>query len=691
MPSPHSPAPLPRRASLVLAAILAAPAAAGLGGCASEPTPIPGEFRLQTPDAPAAGTDSGSGSGIRAGNAGDQDQPQAGEPAAAIAAIRRGEYVEARAILGRIVFAERLVDARAALDDGRPEDALVATEDALKLAPRDAGAIALDARARLALAEKGIREGLPFTEALLQDALDANLRAGDGPAARIRAARAAYLLGKSDDALRLATEAMARANGAAIEADRLPQRTLAEAAYAVYAARRQAGESADDARDAFERTESALSSLLGRAPNDPWVHRTLANLYEWDGDLIEARDALMRGIDRVAPEAAGELVVQLARVVRSVEDGPAPIDTFVELTERHPDLSEGWWFEAEQRFWDALALLEAKDYRPDEFRRAEEGFRRSRELKPEFDASCKAWETTCRNALGWCLYNAGDLAAAEAAFRSMDELVERGLLVKLEGRLPDGASGLAFCAQAYMDPERGDLLAAARINDFLHGYLPEDVAFANNAGFLLRDAAVAIEYEGRRFCYAAQGLVEEGEVLAALRARAGIEPDVTGTDAVRAAFRDAANARIDQARALMQRSGDAYRAAAELAPDDVRIVNDTALILMYYLHTDIDAAKAMLLRCVELGAEQVRDETLDEDALFNLRSAWGDAHQNLGVLAYVYEHDEAAALDWFERSVEIDADRPDVLEFWLPFLRGEIDGSGFDDYLAIQSWGEPCE
>jgi tetratricopeptide (TPR) repeat protein len=504
----------------------------------------------------------------------------------------------------------------------------------------------------------------------------------------MQAARAAYLLGRSADALRYATEGMAAAAGADIDVERLPQRTLAEAAYGAYAAERGAGADAAATRELFQRTETALTSLLGREPADPWVHVTLANLYEWEGNLVEARDALMRGIDRV-PNDAG-MVAQLARVARELADVQPPLETFVELVRRHPEQADARFFEAEERFYGALAQLEAGVWKPAEFRAAEAGFRKGRELNPSYEASCKGWEVTCRNALGWCLYNQGDVAGAEAAFRSMDELLERGLEWQYEGRLLSGVLGLAFCSKAYYEAE--DWLAAAGVNEFLRHYVPEDVTYANDAGLFFRDAAVELELEGRNFCYAAQGLVKSAETLAAWRGKAGIGPGVAaGSVRERDLFRAAANARIGEARALMRKSADAYRAAAALAPDDVRIVNDTALVMLYYLHADIAEAKAMLLRCVELGAAQIGDAALDDDARFNLEGAWGDAHQNLGVLAYVYEHDEAAALAWFEKSIEIDAARGDVLDFWLPFLRGEIAAGGHDDYIAVKDWGKPCE
>ena len=140
----------------------------------------------------------------------------------------------------------------------------------------------------------------------------------------------------------------------------------------------------------------------------------------------------------------------------------------------------------------------------------------------------------------------------------------------------------------------------------------------------------------------------------------------------------------------MERSAEAYRAAAELAPEDVRIVNDAALVLVYYLHTDLDRARAMLERCVELGARQVQDPGLDKEALWALKNAWGDAHQNLGVLHAEFLGDKAQAITYFNKAVEIGPEpRPDVTSIWLPALGGEKVDPG-DDMLVTKSWAEPC-
>ena len=67
--------------------------------------------------------------------------------------------------------------------------------------------------------------------------------------------------------------------------------------------------------------------------------------------------------------------------------------------------------------------------------------------------------------------------------------------------------------------------------------------------------------------------------------------------------------------------------------------------------------------------------------------AWGDAHQNLGVLEWFHRGNAALALPCFEKSVEIWAERPEVKNLYLPQVRGERPPAR-DEFLA---WGEPCE
>lgn len=647
--------------------------APGIAGCAASGAPPADELR-----APAAEP------------ALPLEVPLEAEPAAAVEAIRRGDYESAHTILARLLFAGHLADARAALAAGSPEDALLDTEAALSLFPSDEVALLLHARASLALAEVAVAEGRPFAREMIEDALAAHQRAGTSAEARLGAARAAYLLNRPAEALALAREGMTTLGGREAQLDRLPQRIYAEAAFAAYVEKRATeGVAPAEQKESFQITEKALTSLLGRATDDPWVYQRLADLYEREGRLTEARDLLVRGVHGV-PHDRG-MVDRLAGVARTLGGSAEVLAVFEPLAERFPELAEAHWHEAYARFDIALTALERQDYRPDGFRASEAGFARCRALAPQYAENCTQYELMCRDALGWCLYHQGDVAGARAAFQSMEELKEGGLEWRLENRLLSGVQGLAFCAKAFYEKE--DLIAAAEINDHLRGYLPDDATYANDAGFLFRDAAVELEYLGWRLCRASRGEVGSSDKLSELRALAGIGPEVAaGSSAEREALRAAADARTERARDLMRRSGDAYRAAARLAPEDVRIVNDAALVLVYYLHEDIEEARAMLERCVALAQQQVESPDPEQEARKLLVTAWGDALVNLGVVHIYYTGDKAAAIAHFERAIEVDPDaREEVRNFWLPYARGERGAPSKDEATPwSKDWGEPC-
>jgi hypothetical protein len=152
----------------------------------------------------------------------------------------------------------------------------------------------------------------------------------------------------------------------------------------------------------------------------------------------------------------------------------------------------------------------------------------------------------------------------------------------------------------------------------------------------------------------------------------------------------------------MERSYAAYRPAAELAPEDVQMQNDAAHVALYYLHRDVDWAEQTLRRAIELGERQVtakrealRIEEVPERAaalekeLELLESAWGDAHQNMGVVEWIYRKDGAAALPWIEKSLTLGPDRRAVKNSLLPQVRGEPMPD--DHYWDLLEWAQPCD
>lgn len=625
--------------------------------------------------------------------------------AEAIRCIEEGELERARDLLDDLLLGEQLTQARARLAEGTPEDALIAVDRALALAPDNRDARLLKADASLRLAETKIGSGGGsglLIQGLLGDALEYYQAAGETAHALFGASRSAWLLGETETALALARRGLALRGtdeSSLGELSLTPERIYAEEVWATYAVRGKDG--GEDERALTLECEDALVRLIGRASDDPWAWTRLADLYEQGARLDEAQETLLRGLRRV-PEDAG-MLERLARVSRNAQGAEVAVTLLEAYLAEHPDSPTGQWVLEVARFQRAL---EASRQDPPQlalepFERSEAGFRALRERKPEFAQGALGYEVVCRLARGWCALHAGDLEVAQRQFLSMNELFERGVEWSLPGELESGIQGLYLVADAHV--AREEPLAAAEVFETLHRLQPEAYLWANNAGLFLRDSAFALELEGKDLCRAARGLLTSPEALAELRELAGLPAATTDPDGERAAFARAADERFVRARALMQRSWEAYRPAAELVPEDVRVVNDAALVLVYYLHHDLDWAEQALMRCVEMGGPQIEakkaalaQESSPERAsaleseLEQLTEAWGDAHQNLGVLEWVHRKNAAAARAWLEKSVAIWPARQPVTNSLLPQVRGEL-APEEDDHWDLLHWAQPCQ
>jgi tetratricopeptide (TPR) repeat protein len=632
------------------------------------------------------------------------EPPARGEIAAeATRLIEAGRLEDARAMLDELLLSGSLDQARAELAAGSPEDALTILDRILELAPEDPDARLLKADASLVLAEARIQSGgsAGLIEGALADALDYYQGLERSAHTLYGASRAAWRLGETQKALELAREGLSLRREGEPELGALglvPERIYAEQVLAATASAR-ASDSAETGA-LYEEAEAALGKLLGRASVDPWAWARLSDIHEWRGNHAEAQRACERGLARVPGDAG--LLERLARVSLASAGPAGAVAAFETLVRAHPELPSGHWHLAVARFQQALEGYKAdpRVLDPAPFTTAESEFRGLRERASEFWQAALGYEVVCRLARGWCAFHAGDLARAQREFLSMNELFERGVEWSLPGELESGIQGLYLVADAYRASD--ELLAAGEVFERLRELQPDSALWANNAGFFLRDAADALEKEARRLCRAARGELTNAEALAELRGLPGIERAVGGTAAERAAFARAADERAARARELMERSWQAYRPAAELAPEDVRVVNDAALVLVWYLHHDLAWAEQALLRCVELGGPQIeakraalaseespeRASALD-DELTQLTEAWGDAHQNLGVLEWVHRRNAPAAEAWLEKSLAIWPDRLRVTNSLLPQVRGDLAPEP-DDPWDLLGWGRPC-
>ncbi|MBI5431566.1 MAG: hypothetical protein HZA52_01915 [Planctomycetes bacterium] len=603
------------------------PAPAALG------EPAPSESVAQTPTDPAAIED---------------------QRAAAIRAIEDGDFASARDLLEELIVGSRLQEGVRLLAAGQALEAVALLEDVRHEAPGRQDTL-------LPFAEASLHAGRQLGEsALIERALGAFTQLDGEPAAAFGASRAAAALGRTDEALRFAREGLRRldARGTTSPLAEPGERTWARAALASYYLAR-ANQSAE--ADALRvECEDALARYLGTNAPDGWIWVQLGALAESDGRFEEARSAYERGLHRASSETA--LLDGLWRAARELGGFDAAAAALTRVLGSHPELARARFDLGVTRFELALAKNDASSVA--EYARAEADLAAARRADPSLESAALGWEAMCRAGVGWTRLAANDLVGARAAFESMETLYPGGLRCTIEGRMRSGVEGLTYVGAGFQ--RAGALEDAAATFQRLFEYEPGNLDFANNAGLFARDLADKLAGTADDLARASRGDIRDPARLAELRAAAELPRSGADDEASRRALARAADALRANATRLFEQSFAAYEKAAELAPEDVRILNDVALIQVYYLKRDWDRARGWLLRAVELGERQLADTTLAKDRRFELENAWGDAHENLGVLALEHDHDVAAARKWFQRAVEIGPDpRPKVTDVWL--------------------------
>lgn len=597
----------------------------------------------------AAGDDRGALAGLRRAFALGLRPPP---PGAEVARAR----IEAR------VLAALLERAAPAVLAGDPRTALPLLDEALAIAPRDPRTNHLRARAALELGEE---IGEVF---LFQDALEsAELALSSEPAARYYGARAARLLHYADgdpaplERSILLSRALlddlrtGRVRRDALPADPAPEQVHAEALFDRYRLALQQ-EDAARAGSLYDPAKQALQTWLGATPDDPAAWRQLSSLFEWSGELEEAQTVLTRALNLLPEELS--IHENLARVSRSIGGPEETVRLYGVLVERMGSSPLAHWFLAQDQLEAALDKLSEREAQVADFERAAGSFARTRALAEEYAEACLGREALCRAGAGWVHYWEGDLEAAEAAFRSMEDGLPGGLEWQYPGRLLSGIDSLNFLVEQWYQrsldedlpgAERDEaLVRAAGIARSISEHRPTDSSLANNAGFLSRDASEALERRGSALVERALGATPAGSPEEGM-------------------------ALIGRARELMEASYAAYVRASELAPDDARVINDTGLILTYYLRRAPETARAYHERAIAVGAPRLEAGDLAEDD--DLFTAVGDAYQNLGYLELCWLGDARAALPFLERSMDYAPQtRSDVPAWLIPLTRRVLEG-----------------
>ncbi len=572
-------------------------------------------------------------------------------------AIDRGDYAHARELVEQLIVGSRLQQGIALLADGEARDALAILEDVQRDAPGRVDAM-------MPFAEASLRVGIELGETVLVErALNVFALRTDDPAAMFGASRAALVLGRSEDCLRFARAGVKLIDdrGTRLRTSEAPERTYLNATLAAYRAA-SAAQSAK-APNLRAETENAFARALGARSTDASIWAQLGDLYASDGQLDQARGAFEHALDRSPNDAT--LLDSLWRVCARAGGDERVLAAFEKFRALHAEVSRAAYLSAHARFALSMEKLASNSPDPsDALRSAEADFRRARELEPSIADDCSRWEALCRNALARCRLAAGDLAGARTLFESTEECFVGGMKHSLDGKLESSVRGLEVVAQKLH--ETGDVAGAASIFERLRAYQPDDASAASSAGYLELELGNQLDVTSKALESASKVPPEDAARLAELRKAANVDPKLFGTDDERRAFERSAREIAARAHDKYEAAYAAYAAAAELAPDDVRVVTDTAAVLVLHLGRDWDRAKQLLEHAVEVGARQLANPALSTHDANLLKNAWGDAHENLGALALDHEHDPAAARKWFQRAFEIGPDpRPKVKDYWL--------------------------
>lgn len=245
-------------------------------------------------------------------------------------------------------------------------------------------------------------------------------------------------------------------------------------------------------------------------------------------------------------------------------------------------------------------------------------------LNPGWAESARIYFLRAQLGLGWCALRASDLERAGRLFLQALETAPG---------LREEKDGLGRCLVDAVGRFEAEVVAAQKLELGLElarriaEVVGTDAQLYNNLGLLLRDHATQVQ-------------------------QSALAP--AGGDGA---------AEKDPAREIFEESWRAYLEAVALEPSNVRIVNDAALIQIYHLRTELDRARGMLRRAIEMGKEQLAalgDEP-NEAERYSLALAVGDTWQNLGYLAQYLDKDFDQAAECYRASIATNSGpRPSV-------------------------------
>ncbi len=343
----------------------------------------------------------------------------------------------------------------------------------------------------------------------------------------------------------------------------------------------QAGLSAPAAAsDAAEILHRACEQGQSEAPV------LLSDLYAWQGLQAEARTVLIEALS-----THGGNDVWIGRLKNLTSADPKQYATDMELV-RNARPGDGWvlWFTGEAWYLRQVQARNGRNFVTayEAIDRAEECFMQAKVLREDFTTSCQDWLHLTRCARGWALWQEGRIPDASQAFLAALEMAPE----KLEAEATEGTLRLGLEAVVGDAFKKRDNLRARKLLKRIVRLHQESATWWNNLALATRDIAEAGLGRGVVF-----GQVELNE----------------------------------EQTSLINEAWTAYSKAVELAPNDPNMLNDHALIAVWYLDHSLELAEQELHRAIRCGEERLLTINKDEDY-----ETWrytdmsiGDAWQNL--------------------------------------------------------------
>lgn len=333
----------------------------------------------------------------------------------------------------------------------------------------------------------------------------------------------------------------------------------------------------DAAEAAWKRAKDALDKAAKMLEGDatPWKRSLLARVevdrghaQVWKKDLKSAEKAYARAM------ALDPTLVNFTQVLEVLGEEP-----FLAALEDGEQGFVATWgkdnpADATLLWWLGWARLKQKQYKE-----AEQAYALCVEKYPQY---ANSWFY-----IGVCRYSTRDQkGAVEALLHLLDAKSEEMTAALQQNPTFHMAvldSLIGFCE------ENSRKLDAARLSESQAIARPDEPRYWNNTGYFYRDAGAQ----------AAQSADEE---------------------------------RRKTARDLWERAYEAYSRALELSPDDPSILNDTAVMLHYYLDRDTERAKEMYKKSNAKAQEQLARKDLSAETRQLYEIALRDSKNNLAKL-----------------------------------------------------------